>query len=208
MSIDQAVLPTTLETAALDRLFSRAHTTNSFSDEPVDPQLIRRVYEDLRWAPTAFNAQPLRLTVLTPGPTRDAVIEHLMPGNQAKTQAAPLTIVAAYTADWHEYMPTLAPQRAGARESFAEKAGMRETVGQQSADIQIGYLLLALRAHGLEVGPMTGLDAAGVDSVVHQENGWKTRVVINAGHRAHPDDETAVAPRGGRLEFTDAAQVL
>ncbi|WP_181954224.1 hypothetical protein [Kocuria coralli] len=41
---------------------------------------------------------------------------------------------------------------------------------------------------------MTGLDAAGVDSVVHQENGWKTRVVINAGHRAHPDDETTVTP--------------
>lgn len=208
MRTDQTELSTTLESAALDRLFSRSHTTNTFTDEPVDPELVRAAYEDLRWAPTAFNAQPLRLTVLTPGKTREAVVEHLMSGNQAKTLAAPLTIVAAYTPDWHEQMPVLAPQREGARESFAEKSGMRENVGRQSATIQIGYLLLALRAHGLEVGPMTGLDAAGVDSVVHTENGWKTLVVINVGHAANPADEDAVAPRRGRLDFDDAAQVL
>lgn len=197
-----------LEPDALHRLFTGAHTTHTFTDEPVDPALVQRAYEDLRWAPTAFNSQPLRLTVLTPGETRDAVIKHLMEANQAKTKAAPLTIVAAYTADWHERMDVLAPQREGARESFANKGGMRESVGQQSALIQVGYLLLALRAHGLEVGPMTGLNAAGVDSVVHTENGWKTLVVINVGHGPNPADEDAIRPRGGRLDFDDAAQVL
>ncbi|MDR5712821.1 malonic semialdehyde reductase [Nesterenkonia flava] len=197
-----------LDSTAINRLFSEAHTTHTFTEEPVDPALIQQAYEDLRWAPTGFNAQPLRLTVLTPGASRDAVVEHLMDSNKAKTKAAPLTVVAAYTADWHEHMPTLAPQRDGARESFEKMAKMRETVGQQSALIQIGYLLLALRARGLEVGPMTGLDAEGVDQVVHADNGWKTLVVINVGHAADPHDESAVRPRGGRLEFAQAAQVL
>ncbi|WP_258934156.1 nitroreductase family protein [Nesterenkonia pannonica] len=101
----------TLDRDAIDRLFEGSHTTNAFTAEPVDLSLIQQVYEDLRWAPTAFNAQPLRLSVLTDGPRRDAVIEHMMKGNQDKTKAAPLTLVAAYTADWHEHLPTLQPQR-------------------------------------------------------------------------------------------------
>lgn len=197
-----------LDQSALDSLFAAAHTVHSFTPEPVDPSVIAKVYEDLRWAPTAFNAQPLRLSVLTPGKTREAVVEHFMESNKAKTLAAPLTLIAAYTADWHEQMDVLAPQREGARESFEKMADMREAAGQQSACIQIGYLLVALRAHGLDVGPMTGLDPAGIDSVLHTETGWKTLVGINVGHAANPEDERAVRPRGGRLEFDDISQVF
>ncbi|GAB3849795.1 malonic semialdehyde reductase [Nesterenkonia populi] len=203
-----STLGKTLDRETIGRLFEGSRTTNTFTDEPVDPALIQKVYEDLRWAPTAFNSQPLRLTILTDGDARDAVVEHMMDANQAKTKAAPLTIVAAWTADWHEHMPTLQPQREGARERFAEAEGMRKGVGEQSALIQVGYLITALRAHGLEVGPMTGLKASAFDEILHAENGWKTLVVINVGHAANPDDEDAVRPRAGRLEFSEASQIL
>lgn len=207
MSADQATLQTTLDRTAMDRLFSGSQTAISFSEDPVDPAVVQAAYEDLRWAPTAFNSQPLRLTVLTPGETREAVVEHMMEGNQAKSLAAPLTIIAAFTPEWHEHMELLQPQREGAREKFASMTGMREAVGQQSASLQIGYLLLALRAHGLEVGPMTGLDATGIDSVVHTENGWKTLVAINVGYAADPAAKDAVNPRAGRLDFDQISQV-
>lgn len=208
MNTAEATLPLTLERAALERLFAGAHTTHSFTEEPVDPAVIQQAYEDLRWAPTAFNAQPLRLSVLQPGETREAVVEHFGSGNQAKSLAAPLTLIAAYTPDWHEHLDVLAPQREGFRESMEPKEGMRTTVGQQSALIQVGYLILALRGLGLEVGPMTGLNPEGVDSVIHSQNGWKTLVAINVGHAANPDDDDAVRPRAGRLEFDQASQVL
>ncbi|WP_300345018.1 malonic semialdehyde reductase [Nesterenkonia sp.] len=198
----------TLDAAALHRLFDQAHTTHTFTDEPVSPDLIAEAYQHMRWAPTAFNSQPLRLTLLTPGAKREEVVEHFIEANRAKTLAAPLTIIAAYAPDWHEHMELLAPQREGARESFAAKPQMRETVGRQSGSIQVGYLLLGLRAVGLEVGPMTGLNPEGVDSVIHTENGWKTLVAINVGHAPNPEDEAAIRPRGGRLEFSQAAQVL
>lgn len=198
----------TLDRAALDRLFEGAHTTNTFTDEPVDLGLIQKAYEDLRWAPTSMNTQPLRLTVLESEQTRRAVVEHLVESNQAKTLAAPLTLVAAFDPDWHEHMPHLAPQREGAREKFGEMPKVRDSMGRTNGQIQVGYLLLALRAHGLEVGPMTGLNADGVDSVVHTENGWKTLAVINVGHAPNPEDEQAQRPRGGRLDFGQATQVV
>lgn len=115
MTTAAATLSTTLSQGSLQRLFTEAHTTNSFTDEPVDPALIQQAYQDLRWAPTAFNAQPLRLSVLTPGSTREAVVEHFMSGNQAKTHSAPLTLITAFTADWHEHLEVLAAQREGFR---------------------------------------------------------------------------------------------
>lgn len=208
MTTAEATLPLALDRPALERLFAGAHTTHTFTDDPVDPAVIQQAYEDLRWAPTAFNAQPLRLSVLAPGATRDAVVEHFGGGNQAKTLAAPLTVIAAYTPDWHEHLDVLAPQREGFKESLAPKEAMRTTVGQHSALIQVGYLILALRGLGLQVGPMSGLNPDGVDSVIHSENGWKTLVAINVGHAANPDDAAAVAPRAGRLEFDQASQVL
>lgn len=200
-------LPTSLGRPEIDRLFAGSHTAHAFADAPVDPVVVQQVYEDLRWAPTSFNAQPLRLTVLTPGATREKVAENMMDSNRAKTLAAPLTVVAAYTPDWHEYMPHLAPQREGFRDDMHEKELMRENVGRLSALLQTGYLLLAFRAHGLEVGPMTGIDAEGIDSVVHTDNSWKTLVVVNIGYAAE-DNPDAVDERRGRLAFHDAAQVL
>ena len=189
-------------------LFEGAHTTNTFTDEPVDVALVQRVYEDLRWAPTAMNIQPLRLTVVDSAEARERLIAHMAPGNQDKTAAAPLALVAAYDPRWHEHMPHLAPHREGAREQFEGKAEVREGMARTNALIQAGYLMLALRAHGLQVGPMGGLDTSGVDAEFHAENGWKTLLVINVGHAPNPEDEDAQRPRAGRLEFEQAAQVL
>lgn len=192
----------------LGLLFEGAHTTNTFTDEPVDLELIRRVYEDLRWAPTAMNNQPMRLTVVETRAARERLVAHLSPGNQAKTLAAPLSLVVAFDPRWHEHLPQLAPHREGAREQFEGKAEMRESMGRTSALIQTGYLVLALRAHGLHVGPMAGLDASAVDTEFHGETGWKTLLVVNVGHAPNPDDADARRPRAGRLEFEQATQVL
>lgn len=192
----------------IQQMFEGGHTTNTFTDQPVDVELIHQVYNDLRWAPTAMNNQPLRLTVVESAEQRAKLVEQLAPGNQAKTQAAPLSIVVAVDPRWHEHLPVLAPSREGAREKFEEMAEMRSSMAQLNGTLQAGYLILALRAHGLQVGPMTGLNAEGVDEVFHAQNGWKTLMVLNVGHSANPDDAEAQRPRAGRLDFDQAAQVL
>lgn len=199
-------------TAILDRetmhqLFEGRHTTNLFSDGVVDLELIQQAYEDARWAPTSMNCQPMRLTVLTSGDRRDAVVGHFKGGNADKTTAAPMTLIVAYDPDWHEHMPTLFPHVEGLREKFADMPEFREKMGRDNAFLQAGYLILALRAHGLDVGPMAGLDAPGVDAEVHAETGWKTLIAMNVGHGPSEEDG-AQHPRGERFEFSQASQVL
>lgn len=199
--------PVRLDDAALDVLFAGASTTNTFTADPVDVAVVRRAYENLRWAPTAMNTQPLRLTLLTTRAGREAMTAHLAPGNQDKTLAAPLTIVAAYDPAFHEHLPHLAPFREGMREQLEPMAEMREGMARTNGLIQLGYLILALRAEGLHVGPIGGMDTDGVDAELHAANGWRTLAVVNVGHSPDPDDEHAQFARAGRLEFDQVAVV-
>ena len=98
----------------LDAIFANAHTTNTFSDDAVDPALIAQAYEDVRWAPTAMNSQPMRLTVVHTPAAKQQLGLQMKPGNRDKTLAAPLTIIAAWDPNWHDHLPHLAPHRDGA----------------------------------------------------------------------------------------------
>lgn len=188
-------------------LFDDARTTNTFVDEPVDLQTVREVYEAVRWAPTAMNAQPLRLAVIASADARARLVPHMSEGNRAKTLAAPLTLVAAYDPAFHEHLDVLAPHRAGAREKLDGEPEFRDSFARTNGLIQLGYLILGLRGAGLSVGPMTGMVATGIDGELFAESGWRTLAVLNVGHRAadHPE---AVRPRAGRLDFEAAAAVL
>ena len=194
--------------AALPRhVFHDARTTNLFVDEPVDVATVREVYDAVRWAPTAMNGQPLRIAVVESREARERLAAHLHEGNRAKTLAAPLSVVAAYDPAFHEHLEVLAPHRTGAREKMEGDVEFRHTFGRTNGLIQLGYLILGLRAAGLAVGPMTGLDAAGIDADLFAESGWRTLAVLNVGHAAS-DEPGAVRPRAGRLDFETAAVVL
>lgn len=191
-----------------DRMFAAAHTTNTFSDDVVDPAVIAQVYEQIRWAPTQMNSQPLRLTLVHTAAAKRRLGPHMRPGNRAKTLAAPLTIIAAWDPNWHEHLPQLAPHRAGAREKIAPAAALREDIAQRSSHLQVGYLIVGLRARGMHVGPMTGFNATGVDEAFHTDTGWRTTIIINVGWEPNAQDATAVRPRAGRLSFDDACQIV
>lgn len=203
--------PADLSVAArevLDEMFAYAHTTNTFSEDAVDPAVIAQAYEDIRWAPTQMNSQPLRLTLVHSPAAKHRLGPHMKSGNRDKTLTAPMTIIAAWDPNWHEHLPHLAPHRDGAREKLDPDPTAREQMAKVSAHIQIGYLIVALRAHGLATGPMTGFTGAGVDEEFHADNGWMTAVIVNVGWGPDDDDTKAVRPRAGRLTFGDACQIV
>lgn len=202
-----AGMPTDLQLQLPHHVFHDAHTTNTFVDEPVDPQVVREVYEAVRWAPTAMNAQPLRLAVVESQEARARLVAHMSRGNQAKTLAAPLSIIAAYDPAFHEHLDVLAPHRVGGRAKLDADPEFRDFFARTNGHIQLGYLILGLRAAGLAVGPMNGMDAAAVDAEFFAASGWRTMAVVNVGHAASAD-EGAVRPRAGRLDFETAAVVL
>lgn len=53
-----------LDPAAQNLLFREARTANAFTDEPVTEEQIQDVYDLVKYAPTAYNQQPLRIVLV------------------------------------------------------------------------------------------------------------------------------------------------
>lgn len=54
-----------LNAAALDQLFRTARTQNAFADTPVSQEVLRELYELVKWGPTAANSGPARFVFVT-----------------------------------------------------------------------------------------------------------------------------------------------
>ena len=184
-----------LDKTAQDLLFRDAHTANTFSGEPVSDEQVAAIYDLIKYAPTAFNSQPLRILLVRSREARERLVAHLWDGNKAKTASAPLVAVLAYDPEFHEHLPAQLPHFPGAQNLFKDKEH-RFVEASVSASMQVGYFILGVRATGLAAGPMTGLHADAIDKEFFGETGYRTLVVVNIGKPG----ENAWHPRGPRLD--------
>ncbi|MFC8298707.1 malonic semialdehyde reductase [Micromonospora orduensis] len=189
-----------LDPAAQDLLFREARTADTFTDEPVTDEQIAAIHDLIRYGPTAYNGQPLRVLLLRSPESRARLLPYLSGGNRAKTAAAPLTAVLAADVHFHERLPELYPHRPQAREWLADRAARVEQA-RFSATLQIGYLIIGVRAAGLAAGPMAGFDVAGVQREFFPDGGREVLLLLNLGH---PGPHTGLA----RLPRLDTAEVI
>ncbi|MFD0684663.1 malonic semialdehyde reductase [Actinomadura fibrosa] len=184
-----------LDETAQDLLFREARTANSFTAEPVTDEQLRAIYDLVKWAPTAMNAQPLRVVAVRSPEARERLVPLMAEGNRAKVAAAPLTLIVAADEDFHEHLPTTFPHREGVREAMAANPG-RPAMARFNASIQLGYLIVGIRAAGLAAGPMAGFDAAAVEREFLGDGALRAIAVVNVG-KPGPDAFFARNPRLG-----------
>ena len=192
-----------LSDAALSQLFTEARTRNAWSDRPVAPELLHKLYDLTKFGPTAVNATPARFLFITSPEAKARLAPLMAEGNRAKTLQAPVNLIIAQDIDFHHHLDTLFPHAPGAKDWFGEEAGRRETAFR-NASLQGGYLTIAARALGLDVGPMSGFDAAGVKAEFFPDSNVEPNFIINLGYGT---DEN-LFPRSPRLSFDQAAKIL
>ncbi len=187
-----------LDAHAQDLLFRQARTANAFTDEPVADAQVEAIYDLVKWAPTSMNTQPMRVTLVRSEQAREAVLRHLMPGNATKTATAPLVAVLTAHRDFHERLPEVFPHAPQAKAVFADDS-FRHSAGAFNAALQIGYFILGVRAAGLAAGPMTGMDAGGLEAELFPAGDQQVLAVVNIGHPA----KDAWFDRSPRLAYED-----
>ncbi|GIG19446.1 nitroreductase family protein [Cellulomonas chitinilytica] len=185
-----------------DLLFREARTVGAFTQDDVTDEQIAAVYDLVRWGPTAMNTIPLRLLVVRT-PEARARLAALMPeGNRERVLAAPVTLVLAADPGFHKHLPVLAPHMASYADVLEPQADTRDQMARTNALIQAGYLIVGLRAAGLDAGPMAGGDTQGIDAEFFAETGWKSLFVVNVGRR---EGAGTHRPRAERLTFADTS---
>ncbi|MER7670459.1 malonic semialdehyde reductase [Kitasatospora sp. NPDC096128] len=186
-----------LDAAAQDLLFREARTANTFTDEPVTEEQVQAIYDLVKYGPTAFNQQPLRVVLVRSAEGRERLVQHLADGNKAKTAAAPLVAVLAVDNEFHEELPTQFPHFPQAKDVFFSERAVREHSAKLNGALQAAYFIIGVRAAGLAAGPMTGFDAEGINKEFFGDGEHSVLAVVNIGK---PGDD-AWFPRSPRLEY-------
>ncbi|RAO36264.1 putative NADH dehydrogenase/NAD(P)H nitroreducta se [Micromonospora saelicesensis] len=170
-----------LDRVAQDLLFRAARTANTFTDEPVTDAQVAAIHDLIRYGPTAYNGQPLRVLLLRSAAARARLLPYVSSSNRAKTASAPLTAILAADVDFHQRLPELYPHRPQARDWLADRAARVEQA-RFNATLQIGYLIVGVRAAGLAAGPMAGFDTAGVQREFFPDGRHEVLLLLNLGH--------------------------
>ena len=212
------MLPHPLSDDALDRLFRKARTHTAWLDRPVSDELLRRLYDLMKWGPTSANLSPARIVFLRTREAKERLRPALIPGNVDKTLAAPVTAIVAYDERFYEKAPLLFPHYPGLRELFINSPALAEATAFRNGTLQGAYLILAARSLGLDCGPMSGFDNAKVDEEffppppgseeamdeVKPAGRLRSNFLCNLGY----GDPRGLHPRGPRLEFEEACRLL
>lgn len=188
---------------ALDQLFYQAHSYNQFTDQAISEETIEQLYNLLKWGPTSMNTQPARYLFLRTPEAREQLLPALMDSNAEKTRQAPLTVIIASDTEFYEHLPTQF-KAYDAAPMFRENNALAEATAFRNSSLQGAYLMLAARALGLDAGAMSGFDPEAVNKTFFPDGQWKVNFIVNLGYGA----EGGHHPRGDRLSFEQAAQIL
>jgi len=192
-----------LDRASLDQLFREARTNNGWLDRPVSDEQLRGIYELMKWGPTSANSSPARIVFLRSREAKQRLVPALAPGNVDQTLQAPVAAIVAQDIEFYERLPELFPH-GDARSWFVGNQPLIETTAFRNSSLQGAYLILAVRALGLDAGPMSGFDNETVDREFFPDRRVKSNFLVNIGY----GDPSKLPPRGPRLAFEEAVQIL
>jgi len=192
-----------IDAQALDQLFLEARTHSAWLDKPVSDALLAQAVDLAKMAPTSVNASPMRIVFVRSAEAKAKLKPALAEGNVEKTLAAPVTAIVGHDLEFYEALPRLFPH-ADARAWFVGNAEFAATTAFRNGSLQGAYLLLALRAVGLDTGPMSGFNNALVDETFFAGTKVKSNFLINIGYGA----TDKLFPRSPRFDFGEIAQIV
>ena len=188
---------------ALDILFRSARSQNKWQHKPVTPQMLLAIYDLMRWGPTTANSEPARILFLLSKESKERLRPHLDAGNLEKTMTAPAVAIIAYDLKFARHLPKLFPHQPDAIHWFTDDAHAARTAFRNGS-LQGAYFMMAARAIGLDCGPMSGFNNAGVDKEFFPEGTIKSNFLCGIGY----GDPTGLFPRHPRLSFDEACKIL
>ena len=166
---------------ALDLLFRKARTHNSWQDEDVSDVMIHAIYDLMKMGPTSANCCPARFVFVKSDAAKQRLKPHLMEGNVEKTMSAPVTVLIANDLEFYEHLPQLFPHNQDAKNWFAGKEGFIKDTAMRNGTLQGAYFMLAARALGFDCGPMSGFNKKGVKEEFFKDQNVEVNFLCNIG---------------------------
>lgn len=189
-----------LDDKSLAQLFVEARTLRAWQPQDVPDSLLKEVVDLMKMAPTANNGLPARVIFVRSKAAKKRLMPHLSEANREKTTKAPACAIIGYDLKFYAHPPKGQDPLPG----FDDNPERARTVAFRNGSLQGAYFMLAARSLGLDVGPMSGFDNAGVDAAFFAGTDVKSNFLCNVGY----GDRASLRPRGPRFACDEIASIL
>lgn len=186
----------------LDLIFRKARSFKGWEPDQVSDEQLKDLYDLMKWGPTAYNSTPVRILFLRSPKEKARLIPALDEGNITKVETASVTTIIGYETRFHEDWQRFFHADYGAK--LRQDSALAERVALRNGSIQGGYFIIAARALGLDVGPISGFNNQLVDNAFFSGTTIKSNFLCNLGQGA----PASVKERGNRFAFEEVCQIL
>lgn len=190
-----------LDAKSIEVVLTGARSHYKWTDRPVTEEILREIYEIVKMGATSMNSCPARFVFVTSEAGRQKLAKSLKPANVPKVMGSPVTAIVAYDLDFWHRLPDLFPHD-DRRKLFEGKDAYIEDTAYRNSTMQGTYLMIAARALGLDVGPMSGFSNEIVDEEFFAGTTLKSNFLCNIGYA----DETALFQKLPRFDFEEVCQ--
>jgi 3-hydroxypropanoate dehydrogenase len=190
-----------IDEASLSRVFTEARTFSRWLRREVPDETVEAALSLAFLGPTSGNCEPMRAVLVKSAAGKERLLPCVSSGNSEKVRTAPVTAIVAYDGKFYDHLARLFPHT-DARSWFTSDEAMATETAFRNSSLQGAYFILALRAHGLDCGPMSGFNPAAVDAEFFPDGQYRSNFLLNIGY----GDRAALHPRPPRLAIDEIAR--
>ena len=194
-----------LDGDSADLLFREARSHNAWQDRDVTDEQLHEIWNLTKFGPTSANTMPGRLLFIRSEEAKEKLKPSLSPPNVDKTMAAPAVALVAHDTRFFDDFPRLYPIRPEMAERWKSDEAAAVELASHQGTMQGAYLILAIRAVGLDAGPMLGFDREAADRAFFEGTSLKSNFLCNIGYGAL---EGVKGPRLYRYDFDEACKII
>ena len=192
-----------LNNNALDLIFRSARTYSKWQNKAVDEDILRSVYDLMKFGATSANCCPLRIVFIKTAEEKERLKPMLPEGNIEQTMSAPVTAILGHDIEFYDYFDFLYPH-ADAKSWFIGNDDLVNETAFRNSSLQGAYFMIAARALGLDCGPMSGFDGNKINESFFPEGDVKVNFLCNLGY-GNPE---SLHERNPRFEFDQVCKIL
>ena len=185
-------------------IFKEARTHNDWLDQDISNDILKEIYDLMKWGPTSANCSPARIIFVKSKVSKDRLLPFVIESNLEKTKSAPVTAIIGYDINFHDHLPKLFPHNLDAQNWFNHSIDIAEETAFRNGSMQGAYFIIAARALGLDCGPMSGFDKEGVDNEFFRGTNIKSNFLCNLGY----GDKTKLFERSPRFKFNEICEII
>lgn len=192
-----------LSQADLDLIICQARSHNGWLDKPVDDQTLEKLYDIVKMGSTSMNTCPARFVFVRTAQGKEKLRECLAPLNVDKVLAAPVTVIIGHDLEFYRHMPKLFAHNPNAQSLFENNDELTKTTAFRNGTLQGAYLMIAARALGLDIGPMSGFNNAICDQQFFAGTTIKSNFLCSLGY----GDTSKIFQRLPRFDFDEVCEL-